>query len=52
MKLKIDYKIMRDFICFLENNTYYNLKTKGQKYTLTNRCNDFLLLEELCKKYK
>lgn len=29
----------------------YNLKIKGQKSALTNRCNDFLLLEELCKKY-
>ncbi len=30
----------------------YNLKIKGQKSALTNRCNDFLLLEELCKEYK
>ena len=30
----------------------YNLKTKGQKSDFTNRCNDFLLLEKLCKKYK
>lgn len=32
--------------------TLYNLKMKGEKSNLTNRCNDFLLLEELCKKYK
>ena len=30
----------------------YNLKNKGQKSALTNRCNDFLLLEKLCKEYK
>ncbi len=31
--------------------TLYNLKTKGEKSALTKRCNDFLLLEDLCKKY-
>ena len=32
-------------------NTLYNLKTKGRQSALTRRCNDFLLLEELCRKY-
>lgn len=30
----------------------YQLKTKGNVSPLTNRCNDFLLLENLCKIYK
>ena len=33
-------------------STLYNLKTKGEPSALTKRCNDFLLLEDLCKKYK
>ena len=31
--------------------TLYKLKTKGENSALTKRCNDFLLLESLCKKY-
>ncbi len=31
--------------------TLYKLKIKGEKSALTKRCNDFLLLEDLCKKF-
>ena len=30
----------------------YNLKNSGEISALTKRCNDFLELENLCKKYK
>lgn len=30
----------------------YYLKIKGEKSPLTMRCNDFLKLEEMCKKYR
>jgi hypothetical protein len=30
----------------------YKLKISGQESALTKRCNDFLKLEELCKKYR
>ena len=33
-------------------NTLYKLKLSGEKTALTKRCNDFRLLEELCRKYK
>ena len=32
-------------------NTLYKLKTNGEKSALTKHCNDFLLLEKLCKTY-
>ena len=32
--------------------TIYKLKISGEVSSLTKRCNDFLKLEELCKKYK
>lgn len=33
-------------------NTLYRLKVSGEKSALTKRCNDFLLLEEFCRKYQ
>ena len=33
-------------------NVLYRLKVNGEKSALTKRCNDFLLLEELCRKYR
>ena len=32
--------------------TIYKLKISGEVSSLTKRCNDFIKLEELCKKYK
>ncbi len=32
--------------------TVYKLKVSGQASALSKRCNDFLLLEQLCKQYK
>lgn len=32
--------------------TLYQLKVKGEVSALTKRCNNFLQLEEMCKKYK
>lgn len=32
--------------------TVYKIKTSGEPSSLSKRCNDFLLLEKLCKEYK
>ena len=52
--LLAEYRFIKSIQNKIQKNVVilYNLKIKGQKSALTNRCNDFLLLEELCKKYK
>lgn len=51
--LQAEYRFIKSIQEKIRKNasTLYKLKTKGVKSALTRRCNDFLLLEKLCKEY-
>lgn len=52
--LLAEYRFIKSIQEKIGKNSYilYNLKTKGNISALTKRCNDFSLLEDLCRKYK
>jgi len=52
--LLAEYRCLKSIQDKIRKNalTLYRLKIKGEKSSLTRRCNDFLKLETLCKKYK
>lgn len=52
--LLAEYRFIKSIQEKIRKNSYilYNLKTKGNISALTKRCNDFSLLEDLCRKYK
>lgn len=51
--LQAEYRFIKSIQEKIRKNaaTLYRLKTKGEQSALTKRCNDFLLLEKLCKEY-
>lgn len=52
--LQAEYRYIKSIQEKIRKNAanLYQLKTKGVESSLTKRCNDFLKLEELCKRYK
>ncbi|MCC8097151.1 MAG: type III toxin-antitoxin system ToxN/AbiQ family toxin [Eubacterium sp.] len=52
--LMAEYRFIKSIQAKIRKNaaSLYNLKIKGKVSALTKRCNDFLLLEELCRKYR
>lgn len=52
--LLAEYRYIKSIQETLRKNAaiLYRLKVKGEISALTKRCNDFLMLEELCRKYR